>query len=327
MEKSFLTYEEQLTLLRQEKNISCETPQEHALLRRIGYFNLVHGYRMPFLTGFTLDGSGIYLNGTHLTHLAEVKRFDDDLRHLLFRSITAIEEEVRTFAAYAFSDENGGLDWIDPCAYGTTIENGDFRAMMHRATREIEHCDLPYVSGYIQRKQKIPTFIMTKVVYLFTFISFLDLCNSDVKTRLCHLYGLYNKHGYPDHKLLLASFHWIRRIRNVCAHNERLFTFDGTTRGGQSNRIKASYFKLLPVSYTRTISPLKIMDLLVYFKYYLNGPDYDALIGEISAMLTTLEARIPEVAFGRVRASMGIRDVHHLTALRSAPKVIDYHGF
>ncbi len=328
MEQSFLTYDQQLSLLHHEKNISCQSPFEHDLLRRIGYFNLVHGYRLPFLTGFDASGSGIYLSGTRLTHLAAVKEFDDALRHLIFRYITQVEEEVRTFAAYAFSEANDGLlDWRDFSAYPKGPEDGNFRTMMHRATREVELCDFPYVRGYIQRSDQVPVFVMCKIVYLFTFISFLEQCKPQVKTRLCTLYGLVDDKGYADHKLLISSLHWMRQVRNVCAHNERLFTFDGATRGQETKRRKAGLFHLLPASYTRHDSPLKLMDLLVYFKYFLDETPYDDLMAQVLFLLTTLESRIPPIPFARVRSNMGIRSLHHLTRLRSEPKSIHYFEF
>lgn len=328
MNTAFLTYDQQLDLLRHEKNISCDTPLDHDLLRRIGYFNLVHGYRPPFLTGFDQQGSGIYLAGTRLSHLAAVKEFDDALRHLMFRYITQVEEEVRTFAAYAFSEANGGLlDWKNPEAYPKGMEDGNFRTMMHRAVREVENCDFPYVRGYLERRDQVPAFVMCKIVYLFTFIAFLEQCKPQVKSRLCNLYGLVDGKGYPDHKLLISSLHWMRQVRNVCAHNERLFTYDGATRGQETKRRKAGMFQLLPNSYTRHDSPLKLMDLLVYFKYFLDETPYDDLMAQVIFLLTTLESRIPPIPFSRVRANMGIRDLHHLTRLRSEPKSIHYYEF
>ena len=47
-EKSFLTYNQQLRKLRNEKNIECEGTKDKTLLVRAGYFNIVNGYKDPF---------------------------------------------------------------------------------------------------------------------------------------------------------------------------------------------------------------------------------------------------------------------------------------
>lgn len=48
-EKTFLTYNQQLRKLRNEKNIDCEGTKDKTLLVRAGYFNIVNGYKDPFI--------------------------------------------------------------------------------------------------------------------------------------------------------------------------------------------------------------------------------------------------------------------------------------
>lgn len=329
MEHTFLTYEEQLTRLHHEKNISCDTLEEHTLLRRTGYFNLVHGYRGAFLEGFSPSGSGLYRPGTHLRYLGAVKDFDDALRQVLFQSLIEIEEEVRVFAAYAFGAENSPdqLDWREPTAYGTTEKNGAFRTLRHRADREVDQCDFPYVRHYLERKELVPAFIMTKVVYFFTFILFLDQCKPPVKERLCRLYGVCTSAGQPDPALLIESLHWLRQVRNVCAHNERLFTYDGATRGLVTHRTTDRYTCLLPPQYHSGQSPKKVLDFLVYCKYYMDDPAYRALVRQVQELLSTLDSQIPPTAFQYVLAQIGLTQACDLQCLLAEPKRIDYHNF
>ncbi|WP_409967310.1 Abi family protein [Bengtsoniella intestinalis] len=329
METTFLTYQQQLDRLHHEKNIACDTVEEHTLLRRVGYFNLVHGYRGPFLDHIDSCGSGVYVPETQLRYLGAVKDFDDALRQVLFQALIEIEEEVRTFAAYAFGEHNSPdhLDWRDPASYATTTKNGAFRTMLHRADREVDQCDFPYVRGYLKRKELVPAFVMAKVVYLFTFILFLDQCQAPIKDRLCHLYGLYDENGRPDHPLLIESLHWMRQVRNVCAHNERLFTYDGATRGLVSYRTITGYTLLLPPQYHKPDCPKQVLDYLMYCKYYMDDPAYQQLLAKVQSLLATLEGRIPTTAFYRVLQSMGLEHPHHIASLQANPKRIDYHRF
>ena len=50
-DKDFLTYNQQMKKLRNKKNIVCERSKDKSILVRIGYFNLINGYKTPFVCG------------------------------------------------------------------------------------------------------------------------------------------------------------------------------------------------------------------------------------------------------------------------------------
>ena len=122
MDKKFLTYNQQMRYLRDNKKIQCTGTADKTLLCRHGYFNLVNGYKMPFVTGTDIHGNYVYYPSTSLQQIFSVKQFDDTLRLFLLKHITKIEEEVRTFAAYKFDEINqrGAIPWYQVEAYNTS---------------------------------------------------------------------------------------------------------------------------------------------------------------------------------------------------------------
>ena len=64
-------------------------------------------------------------------------------------------------------------------------------------------------------------------------------------------------------------------MRNSCAHNERVYCIKQIPDKNDKNsgRILERYFKSLRPSYLKD-KDKKIMDLLVYFKYYLTDRDF-----------------------------------------------------
>lgn len=48
-DKFFLTYNQQMRHLRDDKNIDCHDSRHKNLLIRTGYFNLINGYKNPFI--------------------------------------------------------------------------------------------------------------------------------------------------------------------------------------------------------------------------------------------------------------------------------------
>ena len=95
-DKDFLTYNQQMRKLRDTKNIECEGSKVKSILVRMGYFNLINGYKTPFTCGVDGQGNHIYLPNTGIEHFYCLKHFDDELRILLLKYITQVEEEVRT---------------------------------------------------------------------------------------------------------------------------------------------------------------------------------------------------------------------------------------
>ena len=324
MDKDFLTYNQQMKHLRDDKHIKCNGTPDKIILCRYGYFNLVNGYKNPFVSGKNpTTQKHIYYANTSIEHLNYVKTFDDDLRMLLLKYIVKAEEEVRTFTSYKFDEINqhGKLSWYQIEAFDTNRDIKKVVGFISKAYSEISRSELDYVKFYMANHKVIPTWILTKVINFSTFIDLVEYSKTRVKDSLCVLYDIKDKRGHNNYKLLVGSLHWMRKVRNACAHNERLYSISRT-----NGRILDSYFSLLPSSYSSTLQQ-KIIDLLVYLKYYLCTEDYIKLITELKQMLLELQSHIFYNAFENVRASMGIKDISHLDLLLSVSKDIDYNKF
>ena len=75
-------------------------------------------------------------------------------------------------------------------------------------------------------------------------------------------------------------------------------------------------------------SDKRIMDLLVYMKYYLPNKEYIHMISEIQSMLETLKKTVTPNAFDNIRGQMGIKNLSDLEDLKSVPKdKIPYNKF
>ena len=99
--------------LRNDKGIICSGSAHKNILIRAGYFNIVNGYKTPFISGQDDKGNHIYISNTTIDQLQAVKLFDEKLRSFLLRYITQVEEETRTLAGYKFDECNndGEITW------------------------------------------------------------------------------------------------------------------------------------------------------------------------------------------------------------------------
>lgn len=316
--------------LRNDKKILCNGSSHKKILVRAGYFNIVNGYKNPFISGQGVDGSHSYISGTSIDQLHAVKKFDDQLRSFLLRYITQVEEETRTLAGYKFDEcnDNGDIPWYSTEAYSPNKSLQDKMSVISNAYNELSKSRLDYVTFYMNNHKQIPTWIMIKVINFSTFIDVVRCSKTDVSHSLCHLYGLEDEKGRANVKLLIGSLHWMRKIRNSCAHNERVYCLTRKQdRHGNSGRIIEKYFRMLSPGYTRNLEQ-KLFDLIVYFKYFLPKSEYKAFISELKNMLLNLQSKIHPHAFEYIRGQMGIRDLNDLDVLLNLPKdEIEYNKF
>lgn len=196
------------------------------------------------------------------------------------------------------------------------------------AYSELSKSRLDYVKFYMDNHVQIPTWIMIKVVNFSTFIDVLKYSKKGVLHSICNLYEMIDENELPNVKLLIGSLHWMRRIRNACAHNERIYCIARSAdRCGRSGRINEKYLHSLRKSYCRDTDQ-RIFDLLVYFKYYLPCHEYDCFINKLYNMLINLEAKLQPNAFDYIRGKMGIKNMDDLLILKRLPKnEINYNKF
>lgn len=329
-DKLFLTYNQQMRKLRNDKGILCSGSLHKKILVRAGYFNIVNGYKTPFVSGQDENGNHIYISGTSIDQLQAVKQFDEKLRSFLLRYITQVEEETRTLAGYKFDEcnENGAITWYSVDAYSPNKSLQEKMSVISKAYSELSKSQLDYVSFYMKNHKQIPSWIMFKVVNFSTFIDLVRYSKTEVSHSLCHLYGLEDEEGRPNVKLLIGSLHWMRKIRNSCAHNERVYCLTRAhERRGNTGRIIEKYFRMMNPGYKRNLEQ-KLFDLFVFFKYFLPKGEYRQFISELKNMLLNLQSKIHPHAFEYVRAQMGIRDLEDLDILVNLPKDdIEYNKY
>ena len=315
--------------LRNKKHINCSSADKEILVR-MGYFNLVNGYKKPFINGQDpVTNEHVYLPNTNIEHLYCLKRFDEDLRILLLKYITQVEEEVRTLTGYKFDQCNnrGKIQWFDTLAYSPDSRLQYRMNAVSSAYSELSKSKLEYVKFYMDNHTSIPTWIMIKVINFSTFIDILKDSKTDVKHSICRLYDMTDESGLYNVRLLIGSLHWLRKVRNACAHNERIYCIRQSQDNRNNGRILERYFRSMRRAYSRE-SDKRIMDLLVYMKYYLPKKEYTDLISKVQSMLEELKSSISLNAFDNIRGQMGIKNLEDLETIKTMPKAeIHYNKF
>lgn len=119
--KPFLTIEQQITKLTQDKKLTITDKDDAAaVLSRICYYALIDGYKDLFYNPMTRQ----YKEGTTLDDVLALYYFDESLRSLHFKYICHVEQRMRSLVSYYFCEAytNSQTEYLNPCNYNYTFK-------------------------------------------------------------------------------------------------------------------------------------------------------------------------------------------------------------
>ena len=266
--------------------------------------------------------------GTNIRQIAKATRISATTLY----SIIQKNSNIRFNFALRLANEleiNMNDPWYETNAYSSSATLQSKMNTISSAYSELSKSRSEYVQFYMKNHEQIPTWIMIKVVNFSTFIDVLHNSKTNVTHAICKLYSMYDDNNLPNVKLLIGSLHWLPRVRNSCAHNERVYCIHQTQarNNSASGRILDPYYTQLPTSYSKCTEK-NIFDILVYFKNFLPTEEFTPMIIELKNMLIELQNTLQTNAFDNVRGQMGIKNLNVLDALIALPKSkIEYHKF
>lgn len=120
MPKPFLSYAQQIDKLKNSKNLIIDD-NLYALeiLKQIGYFKLIGGYKHLFKNKTTQQ----YKDSTNFRDIVKLYMFDKELRELHLKYILMVKQQLKSLISYYFCDKYGNLQtaYLTKSNYNYTI--------------------------------------------------------------------------------------------------------------------------------------------------------------------------------------------------------------
>lgn len=214
--KPFLTYEQQVRKLRSKKLKIKDEKYAVCLLKRHSYFDLISGYKDPFK-----NKDGKYKANVAIEDIYALYCFDDKLRALILRYILKIEKHIKSLISYSFCEEYGE----DQSQY-MNVTNFNYTDKMqeeiNKLVNKIAHL-INYPNNYIyieyQKKEygNVPLWVIMKAITLGTVSKLYSFLQPRIQSRIS------KEFTYVNEGMLVQMLNLLARVRNVCAHNERLY--------------------------------------------------------------------------------------------------------
>lgn len=220
MPKPFLTYAQQIQKLKDKNLVISDEESAKAILHRYGYFALITGYKDLLKNRTTKN----YLDGTTFDDIVAIYHFDEQLRELTFRYLLHIERHIRSALSYGFCKIHGEAQslYLDKHKYDISSATKE---------QEVDKLISKYLSPLINRPTKytyiehhksnhhnVPLWVLVNALTFGTLSKMYEYSQPQVKSAVSIEYEGVTEQQLRQLLEVLTDF------RNVCAHNERLFT-------------------------------------------------------------------------------------------------------
>lgn len=279
MPKQFLSFEEQIEHLELHKNLTIPD-KEYALsmLRQIGYFSLISGYKTPFKNPTTKN----YRDGTTFEDIVALYRFDENLRELFLKYILQIERHLRSLLSYCFTDKHGELQihYLNPANY---IANPRYAADVRRLISTLDglanhNSDYPYINHQRIQYGNVPLWVLLNGVTFGTLSKFYCCITQDLKAKVSKNFIGVNEKQLEQYLSVITKF------RNVCAHNERLYSYQ--TRNDIPNTAIHSGLQIVKNGAQYQCGKRDLFAVVITFRYLLPAENFRKFKASLSRILT-----------------------------------------
>lgn len=219
--KPFITYSDQLNILIQKKQLNISNPAyAEKKLHDIGYYALIDGYKDIFYNPMTRT----YVKNTNFTDIVALYEFDENLRSIVFKHICHIEQKIRSLISYYFCEtfSEKQSSYLNPANYNISKKNSRdvsklISILSYEANQNTEHS---YVVYQRNTYNNVPLWVIMKTLTLGQTSKMYSFMLPNIKSKVSLHYKNINEKELIQYLKVLTIF------RNICAHNERLFSFE-----------------------------------------------------------------------------------------------------
>lgn len=298
MNKPFLTYEEQIKKLCTEKNLQIDdVSYAISLLKKHSYFALVSGYKRPFK-----KKDGTYQEHTTLNDIYALYSFDNALRNIILSKILIVEKHIKSLMSYSFCEKNGSLQqaYLDATNYNYILANqeGINKLVSKLTSIANDPKDYPYILHQKEVYKNIPLWVMVKALPMGSISKMYSYLSPTIQTKISQEYPHVNENELSRMLDLLS------RIRNVCAHNERLFDYF-YRKGAIKDCFIHEYLAIPKKGNVYKSGKSDLFAVLISLKYLLDKEEMDELIAQIRHQLDTLYSFTKRIHPEQMRKYMG----------------------
>lgn len=276
--EAILSFEAQINHLETTKKLTI-SDHDYAkrMLHQIGYFGLIGGYKTPFKNPTTKN----YKDGTTFEDIVALYKFDENLRELFLKYILQIERNIRSLLSYYFADKHGEQQshYLNPANYSN---NPRHAADITRLISTLDNLanrnsDYPYINHQRTTYGNVPLWVLVSGITFGTLSKFYSFTTHDIRVKISKNFDKVNEKQLEQYLSVITKF------RNVCAHNERLYSY--TTKNDIPNTTLHQKLGIQKIGSQYTYGKRDLFALVIAFRYLLPDNDFKKFKASLSRII------------------------------------------
>ncbi|WP_180381600.1 Abi family protein [Alloscardovia macacae] len=292
LRKSYMSADQQIGLLTIRGMTFPSEKTARAALDREGYYNIISGYKDPFVEADTQYD--VFRAGTTFDHVYELFLIDRDLRALLFQATEQAEAFLRTTCIRCFSrahpqEKNAYLE-LDHYANPRDAHSllGRFLSILRHnepgiaSTRDTQPC----ISVPIQKYDgEVPLWNLARALTLGQLTTFYRVLSVQQRSDIAQEMTRIAKSSASCEltpEQLDSLYHHILTYRNLCAHHRRLY---------------CAYPQYAQIS---------LFDMIQQLQLVIRKSDYLEFLMKVWTLLRRIYTKLPPDAAAYVLEALGL---------------------
>lgn len=304
--KKFLTIEDQVSKLKSLGFDLKELPRIKAILSENSFYNIINGYRQPFLF---LNVPNRYIKGIDFFEIYGLYFFDRQLRNAFFPHLLDIENKIKSEIIYEFSSSRDSSKKLihDGDAY-LHIDSYDVskskRNQKYKDAIDLISLFHRTISKYFYSSESISHY-MISYGYVPLWVLSTHLTFGDISKFYCCLkpqnrQNISKKYFMSDDDLA-SILKVLTAARNSCAHGNRMFCHFTNDLPLPSNLHYPTQYRFI----TLTRNDHKLFNVLIAIKYFVSKKRFKALINSIDTLFTDLSHQLKCIQLQKIQDIMG----------------------
>ena len=308
MSKPFKTVEEQIEILKSRGLIIKDEERALSFLKHNNYYELINGYKDFFIDKNKTEEEkkDVYRNDIAFEDIVSLYEFDFETRAIILKGILKIENIIKTKLAYYFSEKyNQEYNYLNIHNYNDKIKSVKIIAdisniikinMVSSKSEDMRNI-LEY---YLEKHQNVPLWVLIKKFTFGKLSKFYSALIEEIQFKICDdieefYLKEYNKSISINNKTLSQMLEFINIVRNICAHNEKLYNI--------------RYKKIKNVSYSHIKRDCqgKLFDVIIILKIFLSKKEFEENIKLLDENMEKLKLANSSKMYGNLLNQMGMQ--------------------
>ncbi|MGM9947849.1 Abi family protein [Floccifex sp.] len=304
----FKTIEEQIDILKERNLTISDDNFAKDLLERENYYNLINGYKAPFLKNTDPEN---YLDLCTIEEIYELYKFDREIRKIVFKYILKIENTLRSKISYIFSKYHGHDGYLKYSNFDTLNTYGNEATITRRATaiyrliskiqndisNSLKHKD--YLKHYVLNHGYIPLWVLVNALPLNRLSNFYKLMKQNERIEVSYYWNIMERE-------LKTYIETLAFYRNLCAHDERLYCSKATSSISDNNVHSALAIPRLSDG-NYSYGKQDLFSLMIVFKKMLTPEDFNTAFNRVNGRIASLRTKINSISVDIILDDMGFK--------------------